>query len=71
MRVHMTENRSVGGSIPPLGTSKISLLAVISDFEKCACPHSVRINVVGHGRGCCRPVKALHPPSFIACRYAE
>src|SRR3954452_20850262 len=44
---HATENRSVGGSIPPLGTSKINVLILISDFKKSACPHCVRINVVG------------------------
>src|SRR3954467_11191267 len=48
---HATENRSVGGSIPPLGTSKINVLTLISDFKKCACPHCVRINVVGQPSG--------------------
>src|SRR3982751_5725011 len=50
---HATENRSVGGSIPPLGTSKINPLTLISDFKKCACPHCVRINVVGQPSGAC------------------
>src|SRR6266550_2621252 len=43
---HATENRSVGGSIPPLGTIKIKCLANIPDFDKSACPHYVRIKVV-------------------------
>src|SRR5712672_645115 len=44
---HATENRSVGGSIPPLGTIKVNHLANISHFKKPPCPHYVRINVVG------------------------
>jgi hypothetical protein len=39
----VTENRSVGGSIPPLGTIKINHLAIISQFKKSGvsalCPH--------------------------------
>jgi hypothetical protein len=44
------ENRSVGGSIPPLGTIEIHDLAATSQFEKSLCPHYVRINVVGQPR---------------------
>src|SRR3954468_1164887 len=55
---HATENRSVGGSIPPLGTSKINVLAIISDLKKCTCPLCVRIDIVGHPAGCSRPVKS-------------
>jgi hypothetical protein len=44
---HATENRSVGGSIPPLGTIKINYLGKIQHFNKSTCPHYVRINVVG------------------------
>jgi hypothetical protein len=44
---HATENRSVGGSIPPLGTIKINYLGNISHFIKSPCPHCVRVNVVG------------------------
>src|SRR5436190_1701402 len=66
---HATENRSVGGSIPPLGTSKINLLAFISDFRKSMCPHCVRINVVGQPLGVL-PLSRRSVASLIACRYA-
>jgi len=33
MRVHVTENRSVGGSIPPLGTIKLKWGRIQSTFQ--------------------------------------
>jgi hypothetical protein len=57
---HATENRSVGGSIPPLGTIKIKYLAVSSHFNKCSCPHCVRVNLMGTPPCRASPPKGRH-----------
>jgi hypothetical protein len=40
---HATENRSVGGSIPPLGTNDFNKLENTINFKKVMCPRCVRV----------------------------
>jgi hypothetical protein len=47
---HAIENRSVGGSIPPLGTNDFNNLAKIVNFKKMPCPHCVRVNLATSNR---------------------
>jgi hypothetical protein len=42
---HATENRSVGGSIPPPGTNDFNNLAKNVNFKKMPCPRCVRVNL--------------------------
>jgi hypothetical protein len=48
MRVHVTENRSVGGSIPPLGTIELSIAASIAPRRE---KSALRTAIVGSGKG--------------------
>jgi hypothetical protein len=42
---HATENRSVGGSIPPLGTNHFNDLVESVNFKKMPCPRCVRVSL--------------------------
>jgi hypothetical protein len=60
---HATENRSVGGSIPPLGTSKIKYLRMATD-----CVLTVLGSDVDNLERYLFPVKSILRTALRACR---